>query len=114
MNIELMVNEELVNDMNVDIKDLSYCLTNANDLSIRGRIFAKDGFFHKKGHLIIKGDLLDKDGKVLITIKDWTSKILEISRYDIIDLSCCALHRFIDTKKIATIKIYPELKKNTL
>lgn len=113
MDIELTVNEELMNSINVDIQDLTYSLTNANDICIRGKIFAKDGFLHKgKEHLIVKGDILDKDGKVLMTIKDWTSKILGISHYDLFDLSCCAIHRFIDISHISSIKIYPVLSMN--
>lgn len=112
MNIKLAVNEELMNSMNVDIKELSCSLTSANDLCVRGKIIAKDGYSYMKGHLMVNGDILDKDGKVLMTIKDWSSKILGISRYDLFDLSCCAIHRFIDMKHIACIKIYPVLNMN--
>ena len=112
MNIKLAVNEELMNSMNVDIKELSCSLTSANDLCVRGKIVAKDGYDDGSGHLMVNGDILDKDGKVLLTIKDWTSKILGVSRYDLFDLSCCAIHRFIDMKRIACIKIYPVLSMN--
>lgn len=112
MNIELAVNEELMDSMKLDIKDVSCSLTSANDLCVRGKIVAKDGFDYVNGHLMVSGDILDKDGKVLMTIKDWTSKILGISRYDLFDLSCCAIHRFIDMKHIACIKIYPVLNMN--
>lgn len=103
--IDLLVNND---EMNVDIKDMFYYLSDANDIYVRGKICAKDGYMDlNKTDLIIKGDILDREGNILLTIKDWTSKIIKPHIYDLFDLSCCAIHRFIDIHSIAAIKIYP-------
>lgn len=108
--IDLLVSNQIVDDMNIDIHDLSYFISNTNDIYIRGKISAKDGYKNKnKTHLIVKGDFLDKDGHILYTIKDWSSKLLKPNVYDLFDLSCCAIHRFLDIHSITAIKIYPSL-----
>ena len=108
--IDLIVSDQIINDMNINIQDLSYFISNANDIYIRGKISAKEGYKNRtKTHLIVKGDLLNKDGQILYTIKDWSSKLLKPNVYDLFDLSCCAIHRFLDIHSIAAIKVYPSL-----
>lgn len=107
---DLLVNDELIDCMNIDIKDLSYCMSDANDIYIRGKISANAGYKDmNKVHLIVKGDILDKEGNILFTIKDWTSKIISSSHYDLFDLSCCAIHRFLNIHAISAIRVYPVL-----
>lgn len=100
--------------MMVDIDYLACYLNDENDIYVGGAMIAKNGYHDSKDkELIVKGDIVDKDGNILYILRSFGNIYLEDSGYYGFELSCKALERFTDVSSIAGVRVYV-IKKNIL
>lgn len=106
-NILITFRDEVNEKMKVKIKDVSHYLNRDSDIYVHGGLWSKAGYTDLDNHhLVVKGDILDHEGRILYTLRDWSDKKLESSGYDSFELHCSALNRFLEVNKIAEVKVY--------
>ena len=106
-NILITYRDEVNEKMKVTIKGVSHFLNNDNDLYVHGGIWIKEGYVDiVNHHMVVKGDVLNCNGRILYTLRDWSDKRLEESGYDAFELYCSSINRFLEVKEISEVKVY--------
>lgn len=113
-NINLTLRNTVVEKVNVEIKDMSFYCNEDNDIYVHGGIWTKEGYnVLKKHRLVIKGDILDCQGRILYTLRDRSDRCLEIAGYDSFELYCCSVNRFVEIDKMSEIKVYAVMERKS-
>lgn len=117
-DIEISIREDICNKLNVLISNIGFRLFYENDdekkynIKILGNIESINGYsLPKKCRLKMKGDLCDKDGRVLHIIDNYGNLNIHLNGFDSFEMSSFSIYRFVDIKEIKSIKIYPKFEE---
>ena len=105
--IDIIIDEGLTNDAHVLLSNISPEFSD-DRIIIRGRVNLTEEYNVNKNRVIIRGEILDKEGFILERIADYSIQNLK-SKEDVFEIDCCfKFYHLIDKmERISKIRIYP-------